>query len=279
MRKAILILVMIITILPFSGCTDESKKTINTKSIEQTDTHIQDAYKLSLDDINRRYTDSKILNIQNIKQEHVLVESQQDTFANRFDLYNLKTGNMDTLPTMLEFVTLEKIENENYFVFLASGRNSESPFSQFPFTIKCIRIKNDIGSNDNFTVVYEDKYLSLDESAQAGSKEGSIMSDLNITFEGFEVLFKPLKGKEVGFYADATDIPPTKTSYDKSTKKLTFEIGTQYLGESLKGRKKVITNDNQYISSYEIIQKDNKIYLVVGMRDSAKRYFVSAQTI
>ena len=145
--------------------------------------------------------------------------------------------------------------------------------------IRCIRIKNDLNKNDNFLVIFEDKYFSLEDSVQSGSKEGSLMSEVNVTLDGLEVLFKPIKGKESGFYADFTDIPPTKTSYDKNKNQITFEIGTDQLGEKLKDTKKVNIDDNQYMSSYEIVQKDNKIYLIVGVRDLTKEYMVKIKRL
>jgi len=278
----------------FNGCANETTTTLDTTLVEQASTVTQTSttldsaltgqvstatqttLKLTLEDIKKRYINSDIRNIQNINTEYVLVESQQETFANRFDLYNLKTGEMDTLPTMPEYMTLEKIENENYFVFLSSGKNSECIFSTFPRLVRCFRVKNDV-SNDNFTAVYEDKYFELEESVQAGSKAGSLMADLNITFDGLEVLFKPANGKEFDFYVDATDIPPTKTSYDENKRQMSFIIETNQLGENIKNLHKVKTEDNQYISSYEIVQKDDKIKLTANLRDTAKRYLIKVK--
>lgn len=284
MRKITpVLLFVLILFLPiiFSGCTAGNEKDANNIPGGQVDNANEDTTQsvLTLDEIKERYTDTNIKNIQNIGEEYLLVESQKDTFANRFDLYNLKTGDMDTLPTMPYFVTLENIENENYFVFLSSGKNSQSPMGTFPCLIKCIRIKTDLNESDDFIALFEEKYFSLEDVVQSGIKHECIMSDLNITFEGLEVLFKPIKGKEALFYAAITDIPPTKTSYDKDKKQMTFEIGTKHLGEGLKGMKKVSIDDNQFISSYEIEQKDNKIYLIVVLKDLAKKYTIDMKRL
>ena len=261
-----------------SGCSSDSKNpvntvnTVNTVNSGQVNASPQAAYKLTPDDIKKRYEDAEIKNIQNINTDFILVESQKETFSNRFDLYDLKTGEMDILPTMPEYATLEKAENENYFIFLSSGRNSESPFSKFPYLIKCFRIKRDIDKENDFITVYEDRYFNLNEAVQAGSKAGSLLSDINITFDGFEVLFKPSQGRKMDFYADATDIPPTKTSYDKNKNQMIFEIGTDQLVKGLKISVKINTDNNQYISSYEIIRKDDVTQIAVNLRDTAKRY-------
>lgn len=107
-----------------TGCSYLNKKSLNVPSVNQVNSSNHETFKLTFDKIRKNYTDTKIKSMQNIGTEYVLVESQGDTFANKFDIYNFKTGDMDTLPTMPEFVTLEKVENENYFVFLSSGKNS-----------------------------------------------------------------------------------------------------------------------------------------------------------
>jgi hypothetical protein len=273
MRKRTLVLLFILILfLPviLSGCAGRQADNVHQDTSQLA---------LTLDEIKGRYTDTNIKNIQNIDEEYLLVETQKDTFANKFDLYNLKSGDMDTLPTMPYFVTLEKIENENYFVFLSSGKNSQSPMGAFPCLIKCIRIKTDLTESDDFIALFEEKYFDLEDVVQSGIKQECIMSDLNITFEGLEVLFKPVEGKEALFYAAITDIPPTKTSYAKDKKQMTFEIGTNHLGEGLKGMKKVNIDDHQFISSYEIKPKDNKIYLTVGLKDLAKKYTINMKRL
>lgn len=261
------------------GCTNQIKKSTNTPSEQQNTTSNSKTVKLTLDEIKKKYTDTKIKNIQNIGEEYVLVESQQDTFANKFDIYNLKTGQMDTLPTMPDIVTLEKVVNENYFVFLSSGKNSESPYGNFPYLVSCIRVKSDINKNDNFISLQDDKYFNLDYSVQSGSKEGSLMSNLNVTFDGLEVLFEPVKGKESHFFVDSTDIPPTKISYNKEKKQIIFEIGTNQLSSKLNNMKKVSIANNEFMSSYEITKKDNKIYLAVTVSDSVKTYMVKTKKL
>ena len=118
------------------GCTDESKKAANTTPDQFVNTANQDTFKLTLDDIKKKYTEVKILNINEFKEGYVLVESIRETVGNKFDLYDLKTGEMDTLPKgEFGIATLEQIINENYFVFLSNGKDSDGPFGKFPYLI------------------------------------------------------------------------------------------------------------------------------------------------
>lgn len=278
MHRRLLILTTTVILLcsfTLAGCNYKSKKALNFTS----ETLNTKAVKLTIEEIKKKYIDTKVKNIQNIGENFILVESQKDTFANKFDIYNLRTGEMDTLPTSPDFVTLEKVVNENYFIFQASGKNSESPFGSFPFLISCIRINSDINKDDDFLRLQDDKYYNLDCQVQSGSKEGTVLSNLNVFFDGFEVLFEPSKGDELQFYADATDIPPTKTSYNKENRQLVFEIKTNKLSDKLKKKSKVTIDDNQYISSYEIIQKDNKAYLTVTVSDLVKTYMVKTKRL
>lgn len=281
MNKRLLFLAAAVISFSFimNGCKKENKLNESLTSVENVNAASQDTFKLTLDEIKKKYTNAKIKDIQSVGKEYVLVESQKDNFASTFDIYNLKTGDMDTLPTMGDFVTLEKIENENYFVLLSSGRNSETNIGDFPHLIRCIRIKNDLKKNDDFTALIEDKYFSLDNPLQSGTKVDSVMSSINVSLDGIQVQFKPVKGKETEFYAAATDIPPTRTSYDKNKKQLTFEIKIDKLEDNLKANKKVTLVSNEYLTSYELKQEKGKIYLALNLKDAAKEYMVKTKRL
>lgn len=273
------LLLLSISIFLFS-CTPESSKSVNLTNTEQTSTK-ESVTKMTLDEIKGKYSDSdvKIKQIQNIGKEWVLVQSQKETFADRFDIYNLETGDMDIIQGGFEFVTLEKIVNENYFVFLSSGKNSESIFGSFPHNINSVRIKSELNADDDFVSFNQDKYFDLAYSVNAGSKEDDVLSDIIVTLDGFEVLFEPQKGKEVYFYADATDIPPTRTLFDKDKKQMTFELTSNHIGSKLKNKQKINVKGNQFMSSLEINLKDNKTYIVVGIKDPTKEYMIKKNNL
>lgn len=265
MKKFALFPILIMFIgasIAIGGCSDKSAVPVTN----------EEKPKLTIDEIKKKYIDTNIKDIRSIGDNYILVESQQETFANRFDLYNLDTGDMDTMPNGDEFVTLERIENENYIVLLSSGKHSESPFAKAPYLMKCIRVKNEIDKADDFIALSEDKYLPLDYSIELGCKVETQITDMKVDFNGVEVLFGAVKGKEAEFYADDTDIPPTKTYYDKDKNQLVFEINCKGLSDKVKAARKAALTDNQYISAYEISQSDDKFYLNLTLKDTAKQY-------
>lgn len=282
MRKVIsaLMVLLLLSINTFLiGCTPESSKSdkVNT---EQTSTN-ESVPKLTLDEVKGKYTDSdvKIKSIQNIGKEWVLVQSQKETFADRFDIYNLETGDMDTIQSGFEYVTLEKVVNENYFIFLSSGRNSESIYGNFPHLINNIRTKNELKADDDFASFSEEKYFDLSYTVKSGSKEHAVLSDIIVTLNGFEALFEPRNSNDMEFYTAATDIPPTTTTYDKEKNQMIFELTTDQIGSKFKNRKKINVEGNQFVSSLEISQKDNKTYLTVGIKDITKEYTVKKNVL
>lgn len=284
MKRNLIILLCFSLVLSFTGCS----KSVNTEQAfastitekhqteeikNKTLKSIQVPY-FTLDDIKKFYAQDEIKSIHKIEPDYVLIEAQEKDKCNIFRLYNLKTGQVDTLPTIPEYVTLEKIENENYFIFKTTGKNSTDSFKMFPFYINCFRIKSDVDTWSNFTRIIEDRYYNMEESVEAGTKDGSVLAGLNITYDGFEVMFKPSKDDNGMFYAASTDIPPVKTSYNKDKNQITLEIATDKLGEGLNSKNKVTIKDNPYISSYEIARKNEKINLVVTLKDTAKRYLI-----
>ncbi|MEW6172756.1 MAG: hypothetical protein AB1510_06760 [Bacillota bacterium] len=181
------------------------------------------------------------MSIHRINENYVLVESQRPTFANKFELFNLANGDRDTMPTWPEFVTLEKVESENHIVFLSSGKNSECVFGNFPYLIRCVRVKNDVKSTDDFTAIREDKYFKLDEQVSSGSKGYAQLSDIVVTLNGIQVLFKPISGHEADFYAAATDIPETKISYDRDKNRMIFHIAETQIGTCQSKRSRAVS--------------------------------------
>ncbi|MEA4894673.1 MAG: hypothetical protein VB064_05375 [Oscillospiraceae bacterium] len=272
-----MILLTLISFSFLSACSSPSNiPTLKTESPSPTImTATTDI--LTIEDIKQMYTDSQILNITNINDDHVLIESQLEGSANRFDLYNLKTGEADNLPTMPEYATLKNVISENFFIFEATGKNSESSFVSFPYIKKCFRVSSDVNRQDNFNAINEAEYYALDRSVQAGSKKNSVLSEINETFSGLEVMFKPDNGKDMEFYADFADIPPTKTFYDSKTNKLTLEMNTNLLSNKIKNNVGNEIEDHYYVSSYKITQKDNKSYIEIYLKNNVKSYSITTE--
>jgi hypothetical protein len=172
-------------------------------------------YKLTIKDIKKKYNENEIVEIKKYKDKYILVESKRKNEVNNFDFYNLETGDWDRLFNDLDYMILLNIKNENELVFLSNGLNNESGFHGFPYIVKFIRYEENPEYDFGFKRIKEKAYFQLYESILFGNKGDAVISDLKITLDGIEVLFKPQVGKEAGFYADYTNIPVTKTAYNK----------------------------------------------------------------
>jgi len=203
-----------------------------------------------------------------------LVEYHMKTSTNSFLLVDMTAGTIEDLP--VADVVLKKIVNENYFIFEDRGEYTDSAFKYFPHIVRCFRIATD-NKNMNFAAIHEDESFEMKRSVQAGCPgKGGMLAAFNATFDGFEVLFKPeqtVEGKGV-FYADATSIPPTKTSYDAAKNQFIVELETALLVDGIKTGVKVKTENNLYMSSYQITREDGRILITAQLNDFAKRYRV-----
>ncbi len=227
-----------------------------------------------IDKIKMGYKEDKILNVQRFNGQYVLIESKKETFANRFDLYNLGTGKKDTLPTDTLYVTLQKIVNENEFIFLASGRNSECNYADFPYVIKCIRDKD-----DNFQAIRETAYFKVNESASFGSKENEILSDVSVGKNSIRAVFSPWPGQEAAaFYADYVSVPPAQTKYVSDKEQLIFEFKKSRIDSKYLSDFKISAGDNAYVNSLTVGQNGENCKIVLDLKKNTKEYTCKLQT-
>jgi hypothetical protein len=209
-----------------------------------------------------------------VNDDVALVQYNVETSTNSFLLCSMKGGFIEELP--VADAVLKKIVNENYFIFEDRGEFTDSAFRFFPTIVRCFRVATD-NKTQNFMTVTEDESFDLTRSVQAGcAGKGGMVAALTPTVDGFEVLFKPVQTKEGKglFYADATSIPPTKTSYDAKKNQFTVELETGVLADGIKSGDIIKTADNLYMPSYQIVQKGGKTYIVAQLNDFAKRYFI-----
>lgn len=287
--KHILIISTLLYILPLIACTQKTTNmTGSVVSGTATSSSASAGNEQALNSFNNyiksAYADADIsvLSTANIGTDYMLVEFFVPTFANRFALCNLKTGVVEELP--LQDAVLKKCVSENYFIFEDKGEFTDSAFRFFPSILRCFRVSyanQSESGNSNFDVISENELFKLDRTVQGGSKPNEVLSVINVTFNGLEVLFKPINGKEGGFYADATDIPPTTTAYDADKNKFTILMDVDQIGDQLKTGAVVKTDDNRYISSYQVVQAQgsDKVSIVVTLRDTAKRYMIEKKTL
>ncbi len=220
-----------------------------------------------IDEIKKNYRDEKILRVERFNGQYVLIESQKETFANKFDLYNLGTHKKDTLPTGIAYITLHKIVSENELVFLASGRDRESSYINFPYIIRCIRSKD-----GQFKAVEETAYFKVDESAIFGSKEDEILSSVSVDKNSIRAVFSPEKGKELQFYADYVIVPVAQTKYVPDEKQLIFEFKKSRIGDKFVKNPTVPAENNAYISLLKIEQNGENCRIILDLKNNAKEY-------
>jgi len=222
----------------------------------------------------------EILDTSKIGDNLVLVDYFLPSSTNRYALYYTQTKTVDLLP--VQDVELQKIVNENYFIFEDRGEYTDSAFRFVPSLVYCFRANSDIAGtgttqDDNYITIEEDEAFDLNRSIQFGSKDNELLASMVTTFDGFEVLFKPAGNNDVAFYADATDTPTIKTSYDSAKHQLSFEISTDNLAKGIHYNTEYKTDDNLYITSYKLLLNNGKTDLLLTLRDTAARYTVKSE--
>lgn len=229
--------------------------------------------KLTASDIAGRYTDATLLRTTEVGGGYLLAESRREGAANRFDLYNLASGEVETLPTLPNEVTLEEAVNENYFVFEATGADSESSLLSFPYRIRCFRVSDGSDGQEPFVTMTEPEFFDLSRSVRGGSKSGSRLF-FQVTAGGFEAVFHPARDGDAAFYADAEDIPLTVTSFDTGTRQLQFAVDTGLLDESIRSGAETAVSEHPYFSSYQIVREGEKARILIRLKPGVTQYSI-----
>lgn len=225
--------------------------------------------KLAIEEIKKNYTDRPIKNIIPFKEDYVLVEWQKPTFANRFDLYDLKTGEMNFVYGTTNYVKVHKIIDEDRIIFFADGRESETRYWEFPFLEDCRRVAD----NERFIYFKEKKYFPIEESTQFGCDKDQVIIDFTLRYHEIEIVFGP-QFEEMGAYiaGGGPSIPPVKTHFDNKDKKfvLTFE-GTK-VTDDLKDYFGIYAEFFGDFTSLALKEEGNNTKVVLGLKDSVKFY-------
>ena len=182
----------------------------------------QTKQRLTIEDIKKNYQDDRNINdITVFKDKYVLVEWQQPRNANRFDLYNLDTGSKEHVYGSFYYVNLEEIVSENWFVFLADGRNNINAHVSFPFILEYKRG----AEGEKFREIRAIKYFPIENGVEFGDLKNQTISDISITQNGIKILFEPLFEHYAG---GGPDVPPIKTAYNEDKHQFIIIIeGTQ----------------------------------------------------
>ena len=224
-------------------------------------------------EIESRYKQEKILNARQFNSQYLLIESQRPTCASWFDLYDLVTGKVETLPTYPSNVSLLQIVSQNEFVFRADGTNSEDNYAGFPCIIRCIR-----GQDGAFKTVSEVVYLNVKESATFGAKPDEILSGLSVQKNDIRATFTPEPGKEQIFYADFVMIPPTRTENAPDKHQLIFEFSHSRIVNKFLKDPTIPAEDSAYVNSITLEQDGENCRIYLTLKDNAKQYTCNLQS-
>lgn len=233
---------------------------------------------LTIEKIKENY--KEILSLEEFNDHYVLVQYKQEYDGTGFDLYNLKTGNKDVVATN-GFSKLIKIINENEFLFLESGKAIDSSYWTTPYYLRCTRAKEVANTEGSFKAVVEPAFFNIDERIVFGDKDSDMISQVDSSRDLLSVIFSPVLGKEIMFFADYSNVPVTSTSYIKDKSQLVLEFKDCEIDEKLINVKHDII-DNEYISGYKIIKvskdsKDSK--LIIDLKSTSKAYKCSIEDV
>lgn len=276
--KYTIFLICILLIISLSSCngvtnqTGNNKLNTNTNISNNKQTETQD-FKLKAQDVISKYNrgeSSKLVSTESYK-DYLLVEYTNDAGYTYFDWYNLKTGDKDILPVWDSHSKLKKIVDENNIIFYTDGKNvSDSNYKAFPFIYECTRKKEIVDYEDDFYARKVDRYFGVNEPCEFGSKSNEVLDDIKFTFQSIEILFTPMVGHEMDFYAGNTTIPPVKTSFIEENSQFVIEFKDTKLGNKL--HSKLIKDNNFFIESLNIKEYGNNTKIIINLKEKAKYY-------
>lgn len=264
MKRYILLIVLFLALITLTAGCDSTPRQ-NIKSPEKQ--------VLTLDMIKEKY---RIENLGEIIKtydygNYMLVEYLNGAHQQRFDLYNLKTGDRDKMPLDSEadvwnFVSGDRIE------FKARGINQLNDRKTFPYYIVCTRVEEVIESENDFHYEKIELYKGINEGEEISGNRNGMLCDLKVTLTGLEMEFTHKSGNVIDLYIDDVATQAMKTSYDSANKQFLMELlGVSVSPELLKRQ---IDGKNRYIDSIEIREKEENSLVIVNLKDAANSYTV-----
>lgn len=143
----------------------------------------------------------------------------------------------------------------------------------FPKIVECRREQEVPGYENDFHQILKNFYLPIDQGFDMGSKCYEIIRDVKVSLKGVEVLFGPMKGHEVDFYAgDNAPIPHTITSYNKSESQLIIEFENTTIDNEF--NKSKINEQNRFINSIDIKKNNSNTILTISLKATSKYYTI-----
>ncbi|WP_074954325.1 hypothetical protein [Alicyclobacillus macrosporangiidus] len=201
------------------------------------------------DVIRRHYAENhlNVVKIQPYPQFHgelVTYSYGDPTIPDRWDWWG-EDGKPYPLPTSKYFTTLMEVRDDTDILLMATGENDIDASVDFPFVMHCYRMD----AKSPFFEVDEPYYAPLNQPESFGDKKTERLSEVRLTVDGLQAAFAPAPGKESSFWAGATGIPDTKTSYDKSS----GEMAIRFLNTALAlDPKRLAGEQNEFIRSVSV---------------------------
>ena len=236
---------------------------------------------LTIDKIKQSYkADEKILNTLE-HGNYVLVESQVPTYANKYILYDLITGDKDPLPTS-EYSTDSKkirIVDANNLILYATGNNAVYAYQSFPFEIQCIRGSKNIDSDKDFVAVYNDiKFPINTQLTLRGKNVKEEVTDIKVTVNGIQVCFGPQNSDDINYSAAYVDCPVTDISYDETNREFNINFKNTKYGK-LYTDISSLSCSNPYIESLNLKESENSAMIVIKLNDKVKYFAGKKDTV
>lgn len=218
--------------------------------------------RLSIEEIKRNFKKGLVKKAISFKPGYVLIEWQTQRGSTRFDLFNLNTGERDTLPVG-GFISLEEIVNEYHFIFLASGRHSVHPNWAFPFLIHCKW--DDITPFDGgkYRTIRKTKYFPIDHAVEFGSFKGLIISDILVSPHMIKISFLNPFGMFAGGGGDA---PHITTQYREDTSQFVLLLEETRVSPDLVIPHSEIGNPGDFISTLQVVELEKSSEISIGFQ-------------
>ncbi len=220
---------------------------------------------LTISDIREMYNESEIINTTDIGKDFILVESKNNGFTNKFDVYNLNTGEKTELPTQPRFTELVRVTDENNITLLATGKNSEISARSFPYLLNYQRDNDKL----EFVEKKDSYFLDINEGIAFGDESKyALISYIEQDKNKISICFIPSPGREADFFAGSSFVPLTDVSFNKDEFMLNFK--NTLLGEKVS--KKMV--NNEYFSIIEPVEDKNSSTISVKIENTAMEYTI-----
>lgn len=230
--------------------------------------HPEKPHTLTLQDVKRNFKFHRIEQILLIDSRYALVKKERPGEPSWFYFFDLATGEKQILGTGFYFARLHKIKSPNWYLFHADGTISEYNAKDFPVLIECSRMEE----GEKFRSEFKARYLPIHEGAELGRGSHEVIEDVKVTIQGIEISFGPMEGHEMMFYADFSDIPVTRTSYDEDKHQFIIHFMKTQISGDIPADKRRIEEQNGYIKSAYMVSDESSCKLILKLKESAKFY-------